>query len=260
MRLGWTALGLAWALGAHAQQATPEEDPQAAARAHFEAGTRAFDTGEYARAAEEFRAAHALMPHADLLFNIYSAEERGGNLGPAAEALDRYLQEGRQDDPRREALTARLAHLRARLAEQRAAAAEAEAARQRELVEAARRDEPASPPPPPSSGVHPAGVGVLIGGGALAAGWVVFAILSEVEDGSLDGTCGTSCTRAQVGTLAALNTLADVTLVATGAVAVTGLVLLFALPPEGGASAAASARVLPWASPGGGGLVLQGSF
>lgn len=248
-------VGLAWLApsGASAQEASASPE----ARAHFEAGTQAFDVGEYERAATEFRAAYELTRHPDLLFNIYSALERAGNVEQAAEALDGYLRDGDPDDERRTALTARLARLRARLAEERAARAEAELAAAREGRAPPSDDRPAEPAPAPSGGVHPAGVAVLVGGGVLLASFVVFASLAAAENGSLSSSCSPACSDSQVSTLQAFNLVADISWISGAVVAATGLVLLFVLPAEGGGSETALA---PWIAADGGGVVAAGRF
>ncbi len=239
----------------HAQDAGASPE----ARAHFEAGTEAFDVGEYERAAAEFRAAYDLTHHPDLLFNIYSALERAGELEQAADALDAYLREGDPDDERRTALAARLARLRERLAEARADRAEAELRAQRDAPAEAPVEPPdPSPTPPPSDGgVHPAGVGLLIGGGVLLVSFAVFAGLAAAEDGRLTDTCSPGCPDDEVATLGAFNLVADISWITGAVVAATGLVLVFALPPEGDEATAALA---PWVAPGGGGLVAAGRF
>lgn len=247
---------------------------RAEAQAHFEAGTAAFDTGDYGRAATEFRAAHELTGHPDLLFNIYSAQERGGALAEAATALERYLAEGEMAEDRRTALSARLARLQARVAEQRAAEAEAALERERAAREASRDAAPdertrnrdlAPPEPRPASGVHPAGVGVLIGAGVLLASFGVFAALSEAEDGALASECGRdnpalTCAESRVDTLRIYNTVADVSWIAAAVAGATGVILLFALSPEADPEGA-SAWMTPYVSPtGDAGVATGGRF
>ncbi|HJL15454.1 MAG TPA: hypothetical protein RMH99_07365 [Sandaracinaceae bacterium LLY-WYZ-13_1] len=138
-----------------------DEETQRRAQAHFERGTQAFEVGDYGRAAEEFAAAHELTDHPDLLFNVYSARERNGELVAAEEALSAYLQEASPDAERRDALEARLARLRLRLSERRAEEAEARAraaerARQDEAATRAEGEETdASRPPPEPPPVDP---------------------------------------------------------------------------------------------------------
>lgn len=234
------------------------------ARARFDAGTQAFDVGEYARAAEEFRAAYELTQHPDLLFNVYSALEReGGHLEEAADALEQYLQEGEVPADRRDALSARLARLRARIAEERAAEAERRLAEEQARGDRAPQGGDAAPSDG-GGGIHPASIGVLIGAGVLLASFGVFAALSEVEDGRLATECGrdnpaTTCSDDEVATLQAYNIVADVSWIAGAAAGVAGLIMLFALPAESD-DASAEAQVAPWVAPGGAGVTAGGRF
>lgn len=243
----------------------PPEATQAEARAHFEEGTRAFEIGDYARAAEEFRAAYALTPHPDLLFNIYSALERQGDIANAAEALESYLRDGDPANERRTSLEARLARLRARLAEGRASdaerelAAEREAQRQADLQHATPENDTQTIQP--SSGVHPAGIGVLIGGGVLLASFGVFAGLAAAEDGTLASSCGRdaggTCSPDDVAMLQTFSLIADISWIAGAVTAATGLILILVLPADGEGSSAAFA---PWVAPGAAGGTIAGRF
>ena len=230
----------------------PDDVTAEVARRHFDAATTAFDGGDYPRAVEEFQRAYELTRHPDILFNVYSAAERAGQLEMALRSLERYLAEGEVEPERRPVLQERLARLR-----ERVAAGEAVGQEQAPTpVEPIAEPEPAAP----SGGVHPAGVGMLIAAGVLAASFGVLAGLSEAEDGKLATGCGMSgtCTSDELSTLNALNVAADVSWIAAAAVGVTGLVLLFALPAESSSSAQAAAA--PWASPDGAGLVVAGTF
>lgn len=108
------------------------------ARAHFRTGSDYFDAGDYAEAAREFDLAYELSGRPALMYNVYLAHERLGNLDRAIEALTVFLSEG---DPGERAgpLGQRLERLRERreaeLAEERDAAE-----RDRRLREAAERD------------------------------------------------------------------------------------------------------------------------
>lgn len=234
----------------------PDEASAEEARQHFDAATAAFDGGDYPGAVEGFQRAFELTQHPDILYNIYSAAERAGQLELALRSLERYLAEGEVEAERRPVLQERLARLRERVAaQQQEEAAEPEPVAPEPVIAPEPEPEPAS-----SGGVHPAGVGVLIAAGVLAASFGVLAGLSEAEDGSLAASCGMrgTCTSEQLSTLNALNIAADVSWITAAAAAVTGVVLLFALPPE--SSASAQAAVAPWASPEGAGLVARGSF
>lgn len=262
--MGWRIVALsvvaALAAGPAIAVAQGSEAEDAAARAHFEAGTHALDTGEYARASTEFRAAYAATHRPELLYDIYLAEERGGNVAAAVEALEGYLRDGSPEQDRRDSLTARLANLRARLAEQRAADAEA--------ALAAERAGSSTPTPTGTSdqggggGVNPAGIGVLIAAGVLLVSFAVFGGLSEAEHSSLATRCATvTCTESDVGALRFYNGIADASWITASIAGVTGLLLLFLLPPDRPATTTpSSARLVPWATPTSGGLVLSGAL
>jgi hypothetical protein len=119
--------------------------------------------------------------------------------------------------------------------------------------------------PPAPGGPPAAGIALLVTGGVLLAGFAVLAPLSEVEDQSLASRCGRSvgryCTGDEVATLTALNIAADVSWIAGAISAGVGLVLLFALPPEGGErSAGPAVAVVPTVGPGLAGLAAGGRF
>jgi hypothetical protein len=221
------------------------QDSVEVARRHFEAGTAAFDTGDYATAVREFRASYELTHHPDILFNIYSAAERGGSVEEAVTALEHYLAEGTIEPERRPALEQRLARLRERVAEPEPDP----------VVEPDPIVEP-EPAPAPSGGAHPAGVALLVGAGVAGLLFGGLAIGSALEADRLANECGAdrTCTDEQVSTLAALNTAADVTWPIAAAAGIAGLVLIFVLPPE----QSAHTRVVPVIGPNVAGLVIAG--
>ncbi|MBI4509776.1 MAG: PEGA domain-containing protein [Deltaproteobacteria bacterium] len=63
------------------------------ARHHFESGQDFYDKGEYAKAAEEFMAAHATKPFAAFLFNAAVCHEKLMDYSKAVELFRRYLSE-----------------------------------------------------------------------------------------------------------------------------------------------------------------------
>ena len=145
--------------------------------------------------------------------------------------------------------------------------AEAEAGAERdtepEAVSEAEQELGADPvreaEPPATGGVHPAGVGVLVGAGALLVSFAVFAGLSSAEDSALAERCAReACEAADVETLNTFNVVADVSWIGAATLGVVGLILLLALPPE----SASESRVAlaPWASPDGAGLAVRGSL
>ena len=211
----------------------------AEARAHFEAARRAYDTGDFPLAVRELEASYELSHRVQLLYNIYSAAERGGMWSRAAEALEQFLRDG-DPGPQRADLESRLEHLRARIVSESGEASTEE--------------------PRPGGGVHPAGIGVLIGAGVLLAGFGALAALSAAEDESLRNACAPACAPDRVSTLETLTILADVSWIAAASAGVVGVVLLFVLPPESSAAPEARLTLQPYAAPGGVGASLRGAF
>lgn len=236
--------------------AAAQDDATERARVHFEAGTRAFDTGDYELAVTEFERAYELTHHPDLLFNIYSSAERAGHLERAADALTRFLAEGQLEEERRPVLQERLARLRERIAASEGREPQPTEAQGTAVPEPSVETSEPEPAAAAPSGVHPAGIVTLITAGVLAASFAVFAGLSEMEDGALTERCGTSCTSEEVQTLMVYNTIADVSWITAAVAGVAGVVLLFALPPEGGSQTA----IAPWATPYAGGLTATGRW
>ena len=67
------------------------------ARILFKEGTKHFKNGEYAEAAESFRAAHRAKPNWKLLYNIAQSEAAAKRHGMALTAFERYLALGGDD-------------------------------------------------------------------------------------------------------------------------------------------------------------------
>lgn len=251
-----------------AQDRTYSDAELAEARHSFDVATHAFETGDYETAVSEFRAALELSGAADLYFNIYLSEERAGNLAPAAEALDQYLSHGTLDDEQRGLLTGRLARLRARIASHTPApAAEepqvllsspiAQIAPAAAEPEATPRDD-ASPPVRVSESTPVAPFALFGVAGALLVSFGVFGGLSLAENDRLTSACGHGCSSAQVATLNTYDIVADVSWIGAAVVGVTGLVLLFVLPPERHEEPALA--LAPWFTPSGAGIAAGGSF
>jgi tetratricopeptide (TPR) repeat protein len=89
------ALVLSWGLslwvttGVHAQAVDASAD--AAARAEFEAGRDAYDTGRFTEALAHYERSHALSPRPQLLFNVARAAEADGQPARALDAYRAYL-------------------------------------------------------------------------------------------------------------------------------------------------------------------------
>jgi len=277
---------LLFGAGASAQDLRPED--RETARGHFDRGTLAFERGDYGEAAAEFRAAYALTEHPDLLYNIYTAQERNGQLEEAAEALEGYLRDGSPEDDRRAALELRLERLRLRIEQARLQQAQADAEAERERaaaaqqLEAARAEraaaeaaaarervdrlEQAQAGHATADALTISGVIVLGLGGAGLATFGVFAGLSAAEDSDLASRCGRDagvlCRQSEVEALQTYNTVADATLIAGGGLVVVGGALLLigvATRPSGGGASQAW-FVAPVAGPSLTGVVAGGEF
>ena len=104
-------------------------DPADGAKAHYKQGRAYQEAGELLRAADEFKAAYALDPRAELLFNIAQAYRLAGDKPDAVDYFKRYLEAqpaGKGADEAR-VLVAELQH----------------------EIDDARAHEPAQPQPPP---------------------------------------------------------------------------------------------------------------
>jgi tetratricopeptide (TPR) repeat protein len=159
----------------------PADEGEQRARAHFEVGSERFDAGDYPAAAAEFRAAYELSGRPELLFNLYIAHERLGDLGPAAEYLERYLDEGTPAE-RETALRTRLANLRERQ-QNEAQEAQSQEAERRRLIAAAAQARADSDP-----GLAP---WLVVGGGAVvAATGLVLLVLAHVDIAAVEDPDG----------------------------------------------------------------------
>ena len=105
----FTLVAFFCAASAHAQPA-PESDEMALAKQHFEAGQRAFQTGDYHAAIREFKEAQQLRPSPLLDYNIGLAHEQLGHRRVAVKFYQRYLQ-GMPIAPNRAEVEAQIAEL-----------------------------------------------------------------------------------------------------------------------------------------------------
>jgi tetratricopeptide (TPR) repeat protein len=113
---------LAPGLAAHAQAPAAADGQRAQARRHFEAGAEHYAARRFREAIREFGQAAALMPSAELWFDIARAHEALGEHEQAIEHYELYLRD-RVDAPDAEEVHARIHDLRR--ARQRAARADA---------------------------------------------------------------------------------------------------------------------------------------
>jgi hypothetical protein len=105
------------ASSARARAAPPSEAEQA--RRHFEAGTKAFNLGEFKRAVEEYKAAYNSKADPVFLYNIAQAYRLDNNLQQSLFFYKSYLVNSPRAPNRRE-VEERIHKLETQLAEQRA--------------------------------------------------------------------------------------------------------------------------------------------
>lgn len=217
----------------------PTAAQREAARRAFVEGTEHYEQGRYREAMAAFERAHAATGSPELLYNLYTAAQRAGELEQASEALAGYLASSAVPADERPALEARLVRLReeiraaeaARVAQEEAdREAEQEEARRLAEAEARAREAEAraargAPPVSPA-----ATVAFVVGGGGLV-GFAVFAGLALREDRRVGQLCGVHvgsyCTDSDVLPLRALSFSADVALGIGLAGAATGMVIYF---------------------------------
>jgi len=123
-------------------------DERTEARAHFKKGMAAVAEGQYDVGVEELKAAYAILPHPNVLYNIARAYVDMGDLEEAIGYYRRYLESGPKD---RDEVAAIVAGLEARVRKQEATVLEA----QRPQVEPTRptpgAPSPLSGPPAPAA-------------------------------------------------------------------------------------------------------------
>jgi tetratricopeptide (TPR) repeat protein len=273
MSLATFLLLLALASGTSAQDDKTQDDKDQRARVHFQSGQSYFETGRYERAVQEFLSAYELSPRPSLLYNIYLAYERFGDLPHAVEYLERYLEDS-EKVPDRSKMETRLENLRKRLERQRKKEKKKEQQSQQpdtQQPQQRRQPEPQpdpkprmrAPTNPPASGgglSAPALAGFVAGGVGLAMwGGLGTAVLikdGDFEKGCLDaGTCSKDALDRQDN----LAIMADVGLGL--AVVGAGLGLTFWLLDRGDEQAASpDVAAAPWIGPDGAGATAHVRF
>ena len=260
MRGAAIAALLALALVASDATAQPPPPPDTAyreGRAHVEAGDRAFDAGDYQRAAEEYLAAYERIPFPDLLYNLGQCYRLAGDAARAVEYYRRYLgvvSTGPAADKAREHLERLGGDTVPVEADEPVAPAAA-----------------APPPSPPAAAIQaaaspPADRGSsrtrwlplgLAGAGLLAtAGGAVLWISADRTHDRLERDCAPGCDEADWSG-ARTRERAGIVLAATGVAAAAAGLLWWGLAPRGDAAAA---PVTAWAGGDAAGLSLAGWF
>lgn len=228
------------------------------ARMHFNAGSSYYSEGDYASALREFQRAYELSPRPDFYFNFALVYERQGDLENAVTYLRRYLEETPEERiVDRPTLDQRLANLERRLEDQRERErrdAEQEA-RLRELEARQRAEDEAGLPVAP-----------LIAFGAGAAGLIGFAVFGGLvlsEDADLEEGClirMPPCDEAATDRVATYALLADISLGVAIVGAGVGVALLLLAGDGDEEPAPSAARLAPWLSSDGVGLMTTGAL
>lgn len=289
--LGWSLVAAALALApTPAWSGSPKKAMTAQQRAEakrlFDQAHLAYERGRYEEAILKWEQSYELSGEPLIFESIANAYERLGDTRQAREYLARW----RAAAPRSEqaALDERLASLDARIGKEdeqqrleaeRRKKAESEAAsldEERARVEQERarlrgEHELAEDRDAERAQIAIAGWALTgLGGAAVLAGVIVdvIAATSRPDEATAcaqasDGQICRASARDDIDASNALAVGGDVTWIAGGAVAATGIALLvaaFVMEGEATAGGPEAARLVPWLAPGAGGLGLRGSF
>jgi len=243
---------------AHAQGQEGSSDSDARARELYENGARLYDEGLYEDAIAAWKAAHDLSERPLLLYNIANAYERIGQYQEALDHLNRYRALAPSSE--RETLERRMRNIERRLEEEQAAGGGTtdNGAASLTVVSTTTSSAPAGP--------HPAGVGLIVGGGVgLALGGVFGGLALDeraqaralcVEVTGQDPLCPSDAkTHADADRRYSLG--GDIALAAGGVALGAGVIILIidATSPDKSAM-----RLLPSVGPSGAAVTLEGRF
>lgn len=255
MRLLFLALSLLLAAPATAQE--PKDDR---ARELYENGAMLYDEGRYEDAISAWQEAYKISERPLLLFNIANAQERIGLWSAALESLNRYRAFAPSGE--RETLDRRMRNIERRVEEQQAEEARASLPTT-ELTPTPRDDGVANAPDGPDPGPLVLMAGGLAGVG-VGAGLYGAALAARTEAADLCRPNG-DLVHCPVGAAELiqqdqdLSLAGDITIIAGGAVAATGLVIAL-VQNLGGRAPKAAVLVLPTVGPGGVALSVVGRF
>ncbi len=240
------------------------------ARELYENGALLYEEGDYENAVIAWKQAYDLSPDRHLLlFNIANALERIGEYEEAYEYLNQYRAFAPSDE--RDVLDRRLRAIERRLEEQRAQEAADRAAAEEDARAAAERaaaeQAAAGTGPKARSGPHPAPI-ILMGGGlaGVAVGGVLggLAVGERADAQALcaaygEGLLCPEAARTHIDNDRTYSLASDISLIAGGAVAGTGVVLVI-LDAALAGKEASSVRIIPSAGPTGGSVVVLAEF
>ena len=240
------------------------EDPtEARAKELFENGARLYEEGQYDDAVMAWQAAYQLSPRPLLLFNMANAYERLGRYQEAYDFLNRYRALAPSDE--RETLERRIRNIEKRIAEVRERAANApdvdplmDTSGSRMTVTNTTKSA--------STGPHPAGIALVIGGGAAMGIGAVLDGLALRERASTVALCkeGPSATllcpsnaEPHIVLDRRLSAGGDIALIAGGVALGAGIIVLIVDATSGTKTAV---HLVPSVAPGAAALTLLGRF
>jgi tetratricopeptide (TPR) repeat protein len=231
------------------------QDAKVAAKQHFDVGQREYNLGNFSVAAKEFEEAYRLFPSPALLFNLGQAQRMLGNNERALFFYRGFLR-NMPSAPNRTEVEQWIADLEKAAARAAAPAATAPPAAQPGPPMVERKAPPPGKAPADRSGLRRAGYWTLGAGGAVLAAGVVFGVLAkkkadDVQSAGADGTVSFAETDGLRSNGETYEKLQIVSLIAGGAGAIAGGVMVYLGWPE---KAPAQVALGPSA------LVLAGSF
>lgn len=234
------------------------------ARRLFEQGDRLYAEGRYEESITAFEEAYSLSERPALLFNIANAQERLGNLADALETLRRYYTDAPASE--RETLDTRMRNLEERIAEQERQAQQQQQQqappRETRTIIVREVERPAEDEGP--SLALP--LTLMVGGGALIAGGVVFGVIALGARSDAEAMCresgGSTFCPDEAGDALSRDTtfsiLADASIGVGAVVAALGLYFLVSSGGEDEPASRARAGLVPRL--GGGELRLDAAF
>ncbi len=245
---------------AHAQGQDTAGDQDTRARELFENGARLYDEGLYEEAIAAWQAAHDLSKKPLLLFNIANALERIGKYQQALDHLNQYRALAPSSE--RDTLERRMRNIERRIEEEKANGSVDPIAAASQPVQVKSTSTRAA-----STGPHPAGIGLVVGGAAGLAVGGVFGGLALRERASaralcVDGADGTTLCPAtakeHLDSDRSWSLGGDIAFAAGGVALGAGVIILIVEATSPAKTAAL--RFTPSVGPGGAAVLLQGRF
>lgn len=251
-----------------ASPALAGDDGDARARELFENGALLYEEGDYENAVIAWKEAYDLSERPLLLYNIANALERIGEYQEAFDYLNRYRAWAPAEE--RDTLDRRMRAIERRLDDQRADEAAAREQAERDAAEGTRLDATAGGRRTGARGDGPnPGPIVLMGAGlaGVATGGVFtgLAMSSRSDAAALCAANGDDIlcpeeARTALDNDRTYSIVSDISMIAGGAVAATGLVLAIVDGLQRSKKKGSAVRIIPSAGPEGGSVLLVAEF